>query len=143
MLYFLVLFILLDMKAFLMKNLGILVVLLILNAFFIFAAWFGLWGYFQFTFVDGDGRTQEGFLLGVYSELQRHRKFGYNATLTFGLFSYRIDHWYEGVRVPGVSTVCLTHLFLLGLAVVDAIGLIYLIKSYHRKMNKRKENHVI
>lgn len=122
------------MKSFLMKNLFSVTILLVLNIFFICASWFGLWG--NIVFRDSVGR--EYVFLGAYSEAQRHREFGYNATLTFGFFTHRVDHWYDGARIAGVTAFCWTHFFLLCLVVVNVLGAAYLLKRHFAPENRKK-----
>jgi len=104
-------------------------ILLYCNVFLIFAAWFGMWG----NLWVGHRSFSCAEFRGAYTELQEHKKHGYDVALSFGLLTYSIDYWHDGVRTQVLPTFCWTQLFLSVLVAVDILGLTFFLKERARK----------
>lgn len=89
--------------------------LLCLNAFLVFAAWFGMGGNLWIRY----GSSSRMEFRGAYTELQHYTENGHDVALSFGVLTYTIDYWHNGIRTQGLPTLCWTQLFLLVLVAAD------------------------
>jgi len=100
-----------------------LIAFVILNVLLLFIAAYGLWGAF-WVWQPGAEPAQWAPLFGSQSYLQSVKNRGYNATLVYGFFTYRVDIWVGGVQKLGVTRFDWTQFSLILLAFLDGWTLI-------------------
>jgi len=108
-------------------------VFVVLNVLLLFIACYGLWGAF-WIWQPGADPPQWVPLFGAQSYLQSVENRGYDATLVYGVLTYRVDIWIDGVQKLGVTRFDWTQFSFILLAFLDGWTLIDFFRS--RKTGK-------
>jgi len=115
-----------------------LIGLLLSNTILLFISVYGLLGAF-WVWQPGAAPAQSVPLFGANSYLQSVKNRGYNAALVYGLLTYRVDIWVNGVSELGVTRFDWTQFSLILLGVLDSWILVDFLRSRKQKHAKIPE----